>query len=415
MKKDNDKDENIDTSDNNIEQVKEQKKKKEKRPQAQILENALGLKPGYIGSIEKRLFIARFIDYYSSETLDFIHKDKNIAKYKGQINEVIASIGEKFEEDTLLIQSFKSKQISSIIDQLKTKAEEFALERGFKQSLDKKVRNFSLLMAIPLIILVFTFSIIEAAWSNYALFPILCVFCTLSSYPRIRFGKKWKTFKEENKMEFYTENREDITILKSFTEEALENVRTRLLESKVPLQLIKFVLYGNDYKNIKIHDSKTTKGVTQYFLSLEYPPDVEPFPIPETLTQSISESNNAPEENFIILKSLKAQNGIIENFIPTFKEELAEEINKILNDCKFEKASKDVSVILPNYSPENAIYCNCGDYVEIKSIQECFWMKQFRFYLIEGIPCKCGEKVYAISLMEDSVEVPKELEKIFLD
>ena len=415
IKKESDKTERIDSSEKPNEQIKDKPKKKEKKSQGQILEETLGLAPGALSTIEKRLFVARFTDYFSEETLDYIYRDKHLEKYKVQINEIMKSFSEESEEDKLLTQSLKNKQIFKIFDKLKTKAEIFASENGFKQAIDKKVRKFSLLMSIPMLFLVILFTVINQPWSYYALFPLLCVFCTLSSYPRMYFIKKWQKFKEENKMEFYTKNREDIMILKGFTGEALDNTRTRLLEFKIPLQLIKFILYSNDYSNLKVHTSKTQKGKTQYVLSLDYPPGMEPIPIPEELAQVISESDGHLEENFIVLKSLKAKNGIIEKFIPTLKEEMAIEINNLLNKSKFSKSSKDISIILPNYSPENAIHCSCGEYVEIDSVQECNWMKSFKFYLFEGKACKCGEKVYAISLMDENTEIPKELEKIFLD
>ncbi|MBN1216920.1 MAG: hypothetical protein JXA99_15950 [Candidatus Lokiarchaeota archaeon] len=415
MKESNEKNRDIDTSDNNTNDNKDKNKKKGKRSQGQILEEVLGLEEGFITKIEKRLFIARFMDYFASETLDFIYRDKHYLKYKEQVQEIIESMSKEYEEDILLKQSFESKQIFSILDQTKNNAEKFAMKKGFNQSIDKKTRNYSLIMTIPLIVLVLLFSFIQTEWAFYALFPILCVFCTVSSYPRRYFSKKWNIFKEENKLDFYEDNKEEITILKAFIGEALENVRTRLLDSKVPLQLIKFVLYGNDYQNIKVLDSRTQRGTTQYFLSFEYPPGIDPFPIPESLSASMQESDNKLEENFIILKNIKSKNGIINEFIPTFKEDLAKDINNLLNKCKFEKVSQEINDILLDYSPEKGIYCKCGEYMEINSIQNCTWMKKFKFYLFEGKTCKCGEKVYAISLINENDEIPQEFEKIFLN
>ena len=124
---------------------------------------------------------------------------------------------------------------------------------------------------------------------------------------------------------------------------------------------------------------------------------------------------NALEENFIVLKSLKAKNGIIENFVPTLKEDIVIEINNLLNKCEFTKSTQDINIILPNYSPKNAIYCKCGEYVEIENVLICKLNDYFNFYLFEGKPCKCGEKIYAISLMDEDTDVPEELKEIFLD
>ena len=68
---------------------------------------------------------------------------------------------------------------------------------------------------------------------------------------------------------------------------------------------------------------------------------------------------------------------------------------------------------MPNYSENMAIYCICGEIVEISNIQVCNWKYQFKFYLIEGKKCKCGESVYALSLMDETAEIPEELKDIF--
>ena len=54
---------------------REVKKKRSARParktQGQIIQEALGLGPTDIQDVEKKLFIVRFLDYFSEETLDF--------------------------------------------------------------------------------------------------------------------------------------------------------------------------------------------------------------------------------------------------------------------------------------------------------------------------------------------------------
>ena len=111
---------------------------------------------------------------------------------------------------------------------------------------------------------------------------------------------------------------------------------------------------------------------------------------------------------------MKGKDGIVNNFVPTLKDNLAEKINDMLNNSEFNKAQNDFTAIIPNYSEKMAIFCICGEVVEINVVQICNWKNQFKFYLFEGEPCKCGETVYAISLMDESVEVPEELKDIFL-
>jgi UTP-glucose-1-phosphate uridylyltransferase len=184
--------------------------------------------------------------------------------------------------------------------------------------------------------------------------------------------------------------------------------------------LIKFVLHSRDYENLKLLNQKSGKGTTQYVFTFEYPEGMEPFPVPKELMQKYQEPEEVkqqiseePEKNFIVLTEVKAKDGIIEDFVPTLKDRLADKINDMLNECEFQKAQKDFSVIMPNYSPKNAIYCVCGEVLEVSSIQVCNWRDEFKFYLFEGEECDCGEKVYALSVMDDSDQIPAKLKDIF--
>ena len=141
-------------------------------------------------------------------------------------------------------------------------------------------------------------------------------------------------FKEENKNSFYSENREEIMILKTFTGEVLNNIRSGLLDMKVPLQLIKFVLHSRDYENLNLINQRNVRGTSQYFFSFEYPEGMEPFPIPELLLQQYKQPPSEikkkakPEKNFIVLTELVGKNGVLTNFVPSLKSVLAEKIKE---------------------------------------------------------------------------------------
>jgi len=114
-----------------------------------------------------------------------------------------------------------------------------------------------------------------------------------------------------------------------------------------------------------------------------------------------------------IRDSMKGRDGIINYFEPALRDKFADKINDILNNSEFSKAPNDFATIIPNYSENMAIYCVCGEVAEIKSVQISNWKNQFKFYLFEGKKCKCGDKVYALSLMDESAEIPDELKDIF--
>ena len=404
--------------------TKKQEKEAEpvKKTQGQLLQEALGLKPEDIQEVEKKLFISRFLDYFSEETLDFIHKDRSIEQYRNEIENFLeSSIQRGREEDKLLKKNFDDKQIMDTVYKMKKQAEDVALKHGFKQPIDKRLRKLSVLTTIPMFILLmvlaifFIGSITNLIW---IFIPLLCVFCMVPQILRGSILRKWYTFKEENKTTFYSENRDDVLVLKNFAGEVLDNNRSRLLDMKVPLQLIKFVLHSRDYENLKLLNQKTIKGTPQYFFSFEYPEGMKEFPIPEILLQSIQKEplesqKQKPEKNFIVLTELKAKNGIITSYLPSLKVALAEKINEVLNECEFAAAPNSLKEIIPD-SGNMPIYCICGEVANFSKFNICNWKNQFKFYLFEGEVCDCGDQIYVLSLMDEAHEIPEELKEIFL-
>jgi len=414
--------ENIKNEDVKTESLEKKDKEAEpvKKTQGQLLQEALGLKPEDIQDIEKKLFISRFLDYFSEETLDFIYKDKAIEKYRNEIQKFLATV--EREEDKLLKRNFDDKQIIDTIYKLKNKAEDVALKQGIKQPVEKRLRKLSLLTTLPMFVILLVLTIVfmgAMASLIWVFIPLLCVFCMIPQLVRGRILRKWNLFKEENKTSFYAENREDIMILKNYTGDVLNNIRSRLLDMKVPLQLIKFVLHSRDYENLNLINQKNVRGTSQYFFSFEYPEGMEPFPIPELLLQQyeqpsskIKKSTKKPEKNFIVLTELVGKNGVLISFVPSLKSALAKKINDILNSCDFTEAPKNLNEIMPNLE-NTPILCLCGKVAEFNSIQICNWKNQFKFYLFEAQECNCGERIYVLSLMDEDTDIPEELKDIF--
>ena len=52
------------------------KRRPKKKSEGQVLKEALGMSQADIKDVEDKLFIARFLDYFCEETLDFIFKDR---------------------------------------------------------------------------------------------------------------------------------------------------------------------------------------------------------------------------------------------------------------------------------------------------------------------------------------------------
>jgi hypothetical protein len=369
-----------------------------RKTQGQILQEALNLDSEALTSIEAKLSIVKFLDYFSEETLDFIFKDRNVEQYIKKILEKVEKFGLAGEEDKLLKKGFEDKEIVETVERLKANIEELAISKGISKSVDKRLRNLSLIVSAPLLGVAVIFLILPyfGIDLSYLMFPLLCVFCMVPQLVKNSVVKKWYKFKEENRSEIYTKNRDDILVLKSYIGEVLANIRSNLLEMEVPLELIKFSLYTQDYENLKMIKQNKIRGLTEYYVSFEYPEGMEPFPIPESLRQQYEkplipekQKDEKPEKNFVVLTEMKGKDGVITSFIPSLKDNLADKINQLLNDSEFTESPLKFTEIIPNYSEDMAIYCICGEITEISVVNICNWKNKFKYYLFEGKQCQC--------------------------
>jgi len=273
-------------------------------------------------------------------------------------------------------------------------------------------------VTVPLLVVIMVLAFIPSIDYSF-MFPILCVFCMLPQFLKGSVLRKWNRFKEENRSEIYTENRDDIAVLKSYVQEVLNNIRDKLLELEVPLQLIKFVLHSADYENLDMINQQTFKGLTQYYYTFGYPPGMEPIPIPENLQglnrpiSTLTKKKEKAEQNFIVLTDIKAKEGVITEFAPRLRKEISGKINEMLNGSDFASAPIDFTKIIPAYGNDLNVLCQCGDIAEIMNVQICTWKNEFQYYLFESVRCNCGEKMYIISLTDDTHSVPEELRDIF--
>ncbi len=397
----------------------EPQKEPVKKTQGQLIQEALGLAPKDVAEIERTLSVINIVDFFSEETLEFAYKNRSIEMYKSNLERDLDALANDREENKVLKYSFQNKNVVNTIYDLKGKAEKLAASKGIKGPMDKKMRLASLLMLIPMLVIIILSFVMPDLFMVSLI--VICVFCMVSQVIKGKIVKKWFDFKEQNKTQFYMDNRDQIMMLKSYTAEILTHLRSNLLARKFPLQLLKFRLYSKDYEGIKSLGQRRVRGATIYEVTLDYPPGVEPFPIPEALlAQTQQQDVLAPpkegklEKNFVALLELQAKGGIITKFVPALKTALADKINEVLNECEFEKAEKSFSEIIPSYSKGLVVYCPCGEVAKLENVQICIYQQKFKFYLFEGEPCKCGEVVYALSLMEDSAEVPESLKPIFL-
>ena len=205
---------------------KDEIKNPKKKTQGQLIQEALGLEPRDVEKIEKKLFIARFLDYISEESFDFIFKDESLNKYKQEISTFLESLEE--EEDKLLKRRLEDKEIFEILDKVKKEGEKIAEKEGITKPVDKRLKKISVIISLVMFGAVITLVFLPV--DLFIVLPVLCLFCVIPQLLRGYMLKKWVEFKEEHKNELYKENREDIMIIKGYVAEVLENIRAGLLE-----------------------------------------------------------------------------------------------------------------------------------------------------------------------------------------
>jgi len=413
---------------NDTENLKDSEEKKEQekptnKPQGQNLLETLGLTTKDQEEIEKKLFLVKYFDLISEQTFNLIYKNKFFEKYTKEFSQRVETLGDYREEDKILKIGFEEKKIIEILYRLKERAEKIAADNGVSKPIEKRLQKLNLAIIIPIFGITIALMILQYAIAIDLMiftFPLLCVGCFAPNIIKGSLMRKMYNFQEEHKNELYTENREDLVVLKGYINEILENIRASLLEKKVPLQIIKFQLLSGDYASIQVIKQQVMRGMIgqkQNLVCFEYPQGMEPFPIPEQLQQKYpipgQKKVEKREKNFVLLSELKTKDGKIESFTPYLKEPLADRINEMLNNCDFTESPKKIENIFLNYSTEMPIYCTCGKITEIQNAQICNWKNMFEFYLFVGKPCSCGETIYALSLMDENAEIPEELNDIF--
>lgn len=404
---------------------KEQNESKDsqKPRQKPSLFQSLGMSIEEQQNIEGKLYISHYIDVFTEQTFNLIYKDKYLNQFQDKFKSLMDNFGKIREEDKLIKKEYEEMRVPELLNHIKANAETIASKKGYKKNIEQKYRTMNYILIAPLIALFAAFMIFQSFGIDIMFFalPIVCFFCLGPSYYRGSLVKKWAAFREENKNELYQLNREDLIVLKKFNNSLLENTRSHLLEKNVPLEIVKFQLFSSDYDCLKVEASDALRGRPGEMIqvvSFEYPAGIEPIPIPPELINSLGTKvapRESSEKNFVVLSNLKIENGLIKEFVPTLKDYLAKEINGVLNECSFELASENIKEIIPNYSPELAIYCVCGELVDIRSVQICNWKDEFKFYLFEGKECSCGEKIFALSIVDLNYNIPGELKDIFLD
>jgi len=420
-KKDPEKTENDESDDAKVSKTSDVKVDlKKRRPKGQNLLESLGLTTKDQEELEKKLFLVKYFDLFSEQTLSLIYKNKFFEKYTKEFTEKVETLGEYREEDKILKKGFNDKQIVELLYRLKERAEKIAADNGITKPIEKRLQKFNFAIIIPVFgitIILMMLNLLLGVDLMPLAYMMLCVGCLAPNLIKGTLLRKMYNFQDEHQNELYTENREDLVVLKGYINEILENIRSSLLEKKVPLQIIKFQLLSGDYTSLQVIREiamRKMPGQKQHLVCFEYPEGMEPYPIPEQWQQSYpipgQKKIEKLEKNFVLLSELKTKDGKIESFVPHLKEPQADKINEMLNNCEFSDSPEAVENIIPS---DLAIYCTCGEITKIQNTQICNWKNQFKFYLFVGESCKCGESIYALSLTDENAEVPEELQDIF--
>ncbi|MFX1296699.1 MAG: hypothetical protein ACFFD2_17810 [Promethearchaeota archaeon] len=176
------------------------------------------------------------------------------------------------------------------ITQAIARTEEIAKENGFTQS----IRKQSMKYILPLMIGLFALSFIvifwigevlpaEYYWVTYVIYTgILLSICIIPRIIQHRLLERWRVFGEEQgpKIKKYISGITER--IQKFIQFLIDDVREILDNSNLDLANYHLMLFGTNYKNIKIIREEVRKNLKFYIVELlPFVTDVESAPISE--------------------------------------------------------------------------------------------------------------------------------------
>ncbi|MHA1230162.1 MAG: hypothetical protein ACTSRP_16530 [Candidatus Helarchaeota archaeon] len=206
----------------------------------------------------------RFYDYIFNIPFDLLFQEKAFLQYKESIIEPLLQNSNDFKK------IYEDYNINSLIDKLRDESYKRAFEAGFKESLTKKSKKYTMIIYIASLALVTT--IIALSWTGiltggieyYILIPAMIAICIIPTLINYMLQKKWINFIETNLQDFIAQNINEINKGIEFVQELINNAHNIMVENKFDGRRFRILCFRNDYKHINILEERKQRGLTFY-------------------------------------------------------------------------------------------------------------------------------------------------------
>jgi hypothetical protein len=384
-------------------------------------------------TLEQELGIIKVLDYVANETFDLAFGRNQWQTYEMQL---VYPLFGRNQEGVVLDQGrerlrmlYDSSAINEKVLSTIDAAEQLCRNNGFKEPVQKRLSKVSLIMMVSFMAGYFILLSIPALkdYTSYILFPLLIGFCFLPQYLRSSLMKKWELFKTQNKELLLEQQQSNLAELRSFIQEVMNDARQRMFDNKIPLQMVRFILFSKDYQHVQVTDTQTMRGTTHYIMQFEYEPGMEPFQLPGTPTDAYEDSTSTTTGNpvgaedtdvFVILKKAEFNDdGVLINYEVYFPpQELYGIIENMLANSDFTNVQKPADII-PTFAANKSIFCDCGESIKFTEMKYVVSKenstKGFEFYLIIGKKDTCGKSPYVLFPSPGNKSVPESLKYLF--
>lgn len=175
------------------------------------------------------------------------------------------------------------KEIVPAIMDMFHKGDQFAIQRGFKQS----PQNLSLILNIVILgglvaLMILLIGIGLGDFTQYFLFAVVCVCCFLPNLTKRWVNGKIMKFQDANASEFVQLNTARLEIIHDMAQYLITDIREALTNAGNDVSMIRFRLWNSDYKDIKVLDAKLVPGMSKSMYDVRFLKDDEDANAPET-------------------------------------------------------------------------------------------------------------------------------------
>jgi hypothetical protein len=232
-------------------------------------------------TLEKELGLVKVFDYIAGETFDLAFQPNVMQMYEKEL--VFPLIGDSLSKSSDVSPTNEDRGLAFLHDeyielhiQEKTRkilneVENICRQNGLKEPMVKKMNKTYMIVMVAMMIGLFAIMSIEslAAYSQILMFPVILIMCFVPQVMRNSVMKKWNIFKNAHKPELQTHESADIENIRVFIQDILDDARDRMIQNKIPLHHVNFILFSRDYKNTKVMQSQDIRGTNTFNVQFE--------------------------------------------------------------------------------------------------------------------------------------------------